>query len=279
MTNEFDVENPDNAELKKMYNDETRFSWTFDSLNGYEDYQDKYRMHAVISAVKKRKPTSILDNGCGSALMSRELAGSGHSVVGLDISNELLKRVATTANLQLVVGDSENLPFDNSVFDCVICSEVLEHIKDNQPAIKEIRRVMKEDGFAVISVPNWDCFDSLEGNFGIVTIAVSMVNYVLDILKLKPIYPYGVNPHFHKMFPWQWKRLFESSGLEVIEDKAIYLVPYIPKFRYVERWIYKIPGLFSIKTKIDDIFSGIWPFKYMGIAHLFVCRKKGNQLF
>jgi len=151
---------------------------------------------------------------------------------------------------------------------------VLEHLPDYKPAVQEIVRVLNDDGYAVVSVPNWDCYDSLEGNIGIVTSILRAVNTMLRFLGRPQIFSYGVNPHFHKMFPWQWKRNLESLGLDVVEDRASYLSPYIPKFRFIERFIFKIPGLFSLKTWIDDVINGIPPFKYFGIAHIFLCRKR-----
>ena len=47
----------------------------------------------------------------------------------------------------------DDLLFRDDVFDCVICSHVLEHVPDDYAAMGEIRRVLRPDGFAVIMVP------------------------------------------------------------------------------------------------------------------------------
>ena len=49
--------------------------------------------------------------------------------------------------------DLQNLPFENSVYDFVFASHVLEHIPDDIKAIKEIRRILKPDGIAILPVP------------------------------------------------------------------------------------------------------------------------------
>jgi len=274
MVNEFDVENPDKEELKKIYNDKNRYPWTYGQLEVYEDYCDRYRMHAIMQEVEKFGPSTILDNGCGSALISRSLAKKGYHVTGLDFSDALLNLVPKTDNLSLVVGDSDKLAFEDNSFDCVICSEVLEHIKENSSAIKEISRILDKDGYAIITVPNWGCYDSLEGNFKFVTTALNILNYFLKRISKKPIFEFGVNMHFHKMFPWQWKAVLVSNGLEVVRDRAVFITPYFPMIKYLERLIYRIPGLFALKTAVDDIISPIPPFKYLGLSHMFVCRKK-----
>lgn len=269
----FDVDNPNKTELKDIYNNEQRYPWIFKQLGGYEDYCDRYKLHAILRTVDRFRPKSILDNGCGAAVVSRILAKKGYSVTGFDLSETIIQKIPKEKNLKLVVGDSDSLPFSDGYFDCVVCSEVLEHIKDNSLSIKEINRVLKEKGVAIITVPNWSCYDCIEGNFGVVTFFLNILNFCLSIFHIKPIYKYGVNMHFHKMFPWQWKNVFKSHGLTVVDEQAIYLVPYVPKFRFLERLIYKIPCLFSIKIWFDDLLSPLWPFKYFGLNHLFVCKK------
>ncbi len=46
-----------------------------------------------------------------------------------------------------------NLPFDDGSYDCVIACHVLEHIKDDCQALKEIRRVLRPGGLAILPVP------------------------------------------------------------------------------------------------------------------------------
>ena len=52
-------------------------------------------------------------------------------------------------------GDALQLPFRNTHFDKVICSEVLEHVPDDRQAVKELARVLKDSGTIAISVPTY----------------------------------------------------------------------------------------------------------------------------
>jgi SAM-dependent methyltransferase len=54
---------------------------------------------------------------------------------------------------QSVVADVKALPFAEQSFDVAICQHVLEHVDDDKSAMAEIRRVVRSDGWAVISVP------------------------------------------------------------------------------------------------------------------------------
>lgn len=62
----------------------------------------------------------------------------------------------TTADLYnpaMVKADITALPFPDASFDVLICSHVLEHIPDDRKAMRECRRVLRHDGYAVILVP------------------------------------------------------------------------------------------------------------------------------
>ena len=49
--------------------------------------------------------------------------------------------------------DIHNMPFKNNTFDVVLCNHVLEHVKDDILALKEIRRVLKKGGYSILQVP------------------------------------------------------------------------------------------------------------------------------
>ncbi len=274
MKNQFTRDRLDNEYLNELYNDSTKFSWTFDQLDDYHDPEDLFRLKVVVDTISQLSPKKILDNGCGAAVISKSLASKGYSVTGFDVSSSLLEKIKPVPNLTLVHGDSSRLPFYNDEFDCVVCSEVLEHIKDNRPSIKEMSRVLKRSGTAIITVPNMFCFDSLDGNFGIVSSTLKLVDLLRGIIGLHPSYTHGHNTHIHKLFPWQWKTILESQCLNVVYDKAIFISPYFPQhIRFIERVIYRFPGVFHLKLLSERYLSGLWPFKYFGMYHLFICKK------
>jgi ubiquinone/menaquinone biosynthesis C-methylase UbiE len=93
----------------------------------------------------------ILDAGCGTGLNLRALpVGS----VGLDIN----PRNIDVLNQRLpqheaVLGDIEDMPFEDETFTGVLCTEVLEHVPDPHTALKQIWRVLKPGGILVGTVP------------------------------------------------------------------------------------------------------------------------------
>ncbi len=112
------------------------------------------------------KPHSlVLDAGCGTGRHLRALAKLPDlKIVGIDRNNADLNDALTSlknmpdalsGNYLVTRADINKLPFDSASFDCVICSEVLEHIPQHEEALKELVRVLKPQGSLVISVPRY----------------------------------------------------------------------------------------------------------------------------
>lgn len=92
------------------------------------------------------KEGSILDLGCGSGYIGE----SFDSAVFAEMDINELKKVKGNKR---VVLNAEELSFKKESFDYVICGDVLEHIKNDDVVLKEINRILKKNGKAVITVP------------------------------------------------------------------------------------------------------------------------------
>jgi SAM-dependent methyltransferase len=93
----------------------------------------------------------VLDVGCGS---SRVLEGH-RDLVGLDIQMHKL-RYSRRYGIQLVHGSIFALPFSDESFDCVVCSEVVEHIPAEEKPFDELIRVLKPGGRLILGTPDYD---------------------------------------------------------------------------------------------------------------------------
>jgi ubiquinone/menaquinone biosynthesis C-methylase UbiE len=99
---------------------------------------------------------SILDVGCGRAWVAENFLKKNVQVYSLDISitNPIKAiKIYPDKNHFGIVADSFTLPFPNESFDCVIASEIIEHVIDPQKFIQELIRVVKKNGSLVISTP------------------------------------------------------------------------------------------------------------------------------
>jgi len=112
----------------------------------------------VVKIVGKNKPKQILDIATGTgdlALMMAEL--SPDKIIGLDISEgmlavgkEKIAKVNLSEKIEMVVGDSEEMPFDEDTFDAITVSFGVRNFANLDKGIKEIARVLKPSGVLVI---------------------------------------------------------------------------------------------------------------------------------
>jgi len=116
-----------------------------------------------------RAGDKVLDLGCGFGRHAFEAARRGANVIALDAGREEVEGVAATfaamveageltgptLHTAAVQGDALHLPFPDGAFDRVICSEVLEHIPDDEGAMRELTRVLRRGGTMAITVPRF----------------------------------------------------------------------------------------------------------------------------
>ena len=103
----------------------------------------------------------LLEVGCGPGVMLPDLLAMGFEVHGIDVSAEMIRRAeqrmashALATRCRLSVGDVEHLRYSDASFDAVLSMGVLEYVPDYARALREISRVLKPGGHAVLTVPN-----------------------------------------------------------------------------------------------------------------------------
>ena len=73
-----------------------------------------------------------------------------------DVSGDNNDQIAELLNEPVHVLKNDDFQLPSEHFDCVIAIDVLEHLQQDQPFLKELKRVLKRGGKAVITVPNGD---------------------------------------------------------------------------------------------------------------------------
>lgn len=99
---------------------------------------------------------NVLDAGCGKGLYASEIMKRGATnYTGIDLNSELLleSKKLRGHNINLSIGNLEELPFKSNAIDFILCSEVIEHLNNPTRAFDEMFRVMKEGGTLLLSVP------------------------------------------------------------------------------------------------------------------------------
>lgn len=112
------------------------------------------KLKAVLDLINI-KPSSILDVGCASGWFLNEIYKRHPKTrhTGIDIySSAIIYGKQKYRNLRLLRADAHKIPFRKNSFDLVICTEVLEHVINPEKVLKEIKRVLKPDGIAIIEM-------------------------------------------------------------------------------------------------------------------------------
>jgi len=95
----------------------------------------------------------VLDLGCRYGALTRAYA-EGNDVVGVDVDREALAEAAKLGIDTTWADVDEPLPFEEESFDVVVAGELLEHVRDPERLIGEMRRVLRPGGTLAGSVPN-----------------------------------------------------------------------------------------------------------------------------
>lgn len=128
--------------------------WSEKQLNLAERMKQATRLAVLSRLIGSRSQCErTLVVGCGAG---DELHLVSNSLVGLDISGAAIREAKRRfPEAILIVSDAQAIPFSDNVFDCVICSEVLEHLPAPESCVAEMARVLVPGGRCVVSVPNW----------------------------------------------------------------------------------------------------------------------------
>lgn len=130
-----------------------------------------YERPGVIELLPEVRGKRVLDVGCGSGALSSRLADRGAVVTGFDISPSMLRfasqRGLSSASFR-VADLAEPLSFlKDSSFDVAVASLVIHYLRDWVPPLRELRRVLRDDGVLVLSThhPLKDMELSVSGNY------------------------------------------------------------------------------------------------------------------
>lgn len=111
----------------------------------------------IVEILKKKgiKNKLVLDSGCGTGFFTNILDSMSAKTVGIDIipANVVLTK-NNVPRATTVAGNIEKLPLKNEMFDLILCTEVLEHCKNDKETLEEFYRVLKPHGTLVLTVPN-----------------------------------------------------------------------------------------------------------------------------
>jgi len=136
------------------------------SKEDFDDFIKKLELQALETAEERiplylevglKDANLILDVGCGSGIVTRDIARlTKGKIVGIDGSNDMIKVAEKVLkdykNVELRVSGAEKLPFDDNTFDVVTCNLLLMWADNPQKVVNEMARVTKPDGKVLASL-------------------------------------------------------------------------------------------------------------------------------
>lgn len=129
-----------------------------DLLARHDDAYAVAKYQIIVDFLAKHAPARILNVGCGSGELSYLLAAAGHNVLGIDPVKEYIdlaenkKPICLEKSCFFKVGGIEDFK-EKGEYDCVIATDVLEHIPDDGRALRRMAEMLHPGGFLIITVP------------------------------------------------------------------------------------------------------------------------------
>lgn len=161
----------------------------------------------------------VLEFGCGIGTYVREICRYTPHVFGFDIEIERLQAGRACGVEGLLAATAERLPFVDGAFDVVFSNEVLEHVQDDRAACREIARVLRPGGRAVIFAPNrlypfetHGIYCRGQYHFG----NKPFVNWLPDVIRNV------LAPHVRAYTARQLRALFDGTPMRLILHTQVY---------------------------------------------------------
>lgn len=190
----------------------------------------------------------ILDIGCGDGGTLKKLKelGKANEIFGIELNEDIAKKLSQDLD-EIVIGDVESIEptFNEKYFDYILFGDSLEHLINPDKVLNKYKKLLKDDGFIIASIPNIKYF-----------IIISKL-IIFDEFKYVDA---GILDRSHLRFftKREIKRMFQNANL-----KIIYIEPNL-------WWPIKI-----IDNSIFNIFSKLLPgSSFFTIQYLIKARKE-----
>jgi ubiquinone/menaquinone biosynthesis C-methylase UbiE len=208
-----------------------------------------------IAEILKEDPSvKALDLGAGRGLYTGLLLKKKYKVVSVDINPRMLEIIHQKFGNKVLTIEAGcvNLPFENESFDIILAIELVVHVPEIEKLLSEIKRILRSNGKAILSVTN---------KFSL---------YSLWVTKINPFLIFKSKEYFNRQYSVkEFSEILEKYGFQII---SIYGFGVIPSLSLLKNWQFIIIPEFFAKgfSSILDPLLG----KYFGHILTFIISKK-----
>ncbi len=198
----------------------------------------------------------ILDAGCGTGAFGKRLARLGYQVIGVDISQNMVRQANTREKFDgfhAIAGDMENPGlFEKNTFDIILCGMVLHHFPnlDSSNLISNFRKWLRPQGTVVVFEPNGSN-------------PLNKTSRLLGQIYLK-FNPHSkhvsINESIHYSHA-QYKKHFDSQGFRLVSSSSLTFHAKLSSTNPID-----VPHLISTSRKLGFKITDILPFPMRGSA-------------
>jgi ubiquinone biosynthesis O-methyltransferase len=243
-------------------------------LDRYYDYKDdksvRYTHRIRVDHLRdmiRRLPASVgpagrmkaLDAGTGFGVYSILMAEAGYDVTAIDINDHEIQQARQWAaargvldRVEYKIGDLEKMSDEAEAFDLIICSEVLEHLEHPDIGARNLHRLLKPGGVAIVSMPNMACL-----------LGVMQWSYRKSGIRAllgKP--PLNLHQITHSRY-WFGNilRILRNAGFRVEKVRSTSHLPFI---WHLDAFLTRTFGLASLCSRVDGLVRRVPGLNYLG---------------
>ena len=156
--------------------------------NEYDQTLGKIKRHhemldLAVEMANVKSGEYILDIGCGTGLLSLKFLEAAECTInGIDLSEDMLniwkdkiEKLNLSNRVKIKLGNASNLEFEDSTFNIIASTVTLHHVKDKQPTLNKIYRLLKPKGRFIIGDLDVDTSGDLND--------IKRLSHILDYLK------------------------------------------------------------------------------------------------
>ncbi|MBC2857139.1 class I SAM-dependent methyltransferase [Cetobacterium sp. 2A] len=206
-----------NSKINKFNNYKNNSKEFFDKM-AHKKHGDSFRHYEnVLKYLNDIRFEKLLDLGTGTGSLLEKLEhrieNKGTKFYGIDISSKMIEVArGKKLNAEFLNGDSENLPYENEMFDIITCINSFHHYPNPQLVAKEIARVLKLNGKLIL------------GEIWLPPFFKSIVNKLL---------PYGKSGDFKIYSNSEIEDIFMKENIILEEKKYVCFTNYTYLFKKI----------------------------------------------